>query len=190
MKLGSERGLHSATPAIWPLLYQSETHEPMVSTNDVPRCPSARSCTDFESPEVVSGFLCDVLRYMRSSVTSLVRCMLERLDQAESGTWTLNKFNIFVQMNLHLFLHAFLWRHCIAESRHGATDWTLDTLVKTVCRTVCRESSEANSIPCTHVGMLQVVANEGLFCLIYDTWSFIQSVLVEKRIRKEGKIPF
>ena len=38
--------------------------------------------------------------------------------------------------------------------------------------------------------LLQVVANEEEFCLIYDTWSLIQSVLVEKLIRKVGKIRF
>ena len=38
--------------------------------------------------------------------------------------------------------------------------------------------------------LLQVVANEEEFCLIYDTWSLIQSVLVEKRMRKEGKSYF
>ena len=35
--------------------------------------------------------------------------------------------------------------------------------------------------------LLQVVANEGEFCLIYDTWPFIQSVIVEKRIPKKGE---
>ena len=38
----------------------------------------------------------------------------------------------------------------------------------------------------TTCDLLQVVANAGAFCCIYDTWSFIYSVLVEKRIRKEG----
>ena len=37
--------------------------------------------------------------------------------------------------------------------------------------------------------LLQVVANEGEFCLIYDTWSLVQSVLGEKRMR-EGKLRF
>ena len=36
-------------------------------------------------------------------------------------------------------------------------------------------------------GLLQIVAIEGDFCLIYDTWSF---VLVEKRIPKGGKQVF
>ena len=39
-------------------------------------------------------------------------------------------------------------------------------------------------------GLLQVVANDEEFCLIYDTWALIQYVLVEKRIRKEGKSDF
>ena len=35
--------------------------------------------------------------------------------------------------------------------------------------------------------LLQIVAIEGEFYLIYDTWPFIQSVIVEKRIPKKGK---
>ena len=38
--------------------------------------------------------------------------------------------------------------------------------------------------------LLEVVAYAGEFWLIYDTWALIQSVLVEKRIRKEGKLRF
>ena len=36
-------------------------------------------------------------------------------------------------------------------------------------------------------GLLQIVAIEKEFCLIYDTWPFIQSVIVEKRIPKKGE---
>jgi len=35
--------------------------------------------------------------------------------------------------------------------------------------------------------LLQIVAVEKEFCLIYDTWPFIQSVIVEKRIPKKGE---
>ena len=34
-------------------------------------------------------------------------------------------------------------------------------------------------------GLLQIVAIEKEFCLIYDTWPFIQYVIVEKRIPKK-----
>ena len=34
-------------------------------------------------------------------------------------------------------------------------------------------------------GLLQIVVYEKEFCLIYDTWPFIQSVIVEKRIPKK-----
>merc|ERR1712015_49582 len=36
-------------------------------------------------------------------------------------------------------------------------------------------------------GLLQIVAIEKEFCLIYDTWPNIQSVIVEKRIPKKGE---
>ena len=36
-------------------------------------------------------------------------------------------------------------------------------------------------------GLLQIVVFEKEFCLIYDTWPFIQSVLVENRIPKKGE---
>ena len=36
-------------------------------------------------------------------------------------------------------------------------------------------------------GLLQIVVYEREFCLIYDTWPFIQSVLVENRIPKKGE---
>ena len=38
-----------------------------------------------------------------------------------------------------------------------------------------------------HCGLLQIVAIEKELCLIYDTWPFIQSVIVEKRIPKKGE---